>query len=269
MAVTKRIRFEILRRDNSTCTYCGAKSPDVKLVVDHVVPKALGGTDEVTNLTTACEPCNNGKASVAPDSPIAADVKAGAIEHANRLQAAYAVLVERIGLETEYADSIAPWCSFTLPDDWRITAGRWYRMGVPVEIPVYAAEIASAKFAYEHLDRFRYLCGIVWNTVSAVDGVTAEKAALAGRFMTEQQLEDYGIEYWNRGWDIGWRRAKESIPVGEFRYTEAELNGRLAEAFHDGRAAGLALSEFADNPDMREEIESLQRRYAVMLDSPR
>ena len=31
MAVSKRLRFEILRRDNHACRYCGQMAPDVKL----------------------------------------------------------------------------------------------------------------------------------------------------------------------------------------------------------------------------------------------
>ncbi|WP_075737496.1 HNH endonuclease [Streptomyces acidiscabies] len=63
MAVSKRLRYEILRRDNHTCRYCGASAPDVPLRVDHVTPVALGGTDTPDNLVAACEPCNSGKSS--------------------------------------------------------------------------------------------------------------------------------------------------------------------------------------------------------------
>lgn len=45
MSITKRMRFEVLRRDSSTCRYCGQSAPDVKLHVDHVRPAALGGDD--------------------------------------------------------------------------------------------------------------------------------------------------------------------------------------------------------------------------------
>lgn len=58
MTVSKRIRFEVLRRDNYTCRYCGGSAPDVKLTVDHVMPVALG---DPTNLVTACKDCNAGK----------------------------------------------------------------------------------------------------------------------------------------------------------------------------------------------------------------
>jgi hypothetical protein len=63
MAVSKRLRYEILRRDSYTCRYCGASAPDVPLRVDHVTPVALGGADHPSNLVTSCEDCNSGKSS--------------------------------------------------------------------------------------------------------------------------------------------------------------------------------------------------------------
>lgn len=56
------LRFEILKRDHFRCTYCGAAGRDgATLEVDHIKPKAAGGTDEPKNLTMSCESCNNGK----------------------------------------------------------------------------------------------------------------------------------------------------------------------------------------------------------------
>ena len=34
MAVSKRTRFEVLKRDNHTCQYCGAKAPNATLHVE-------------------------------------------------------------------------------------------------------------------------------------------------------------------------------------------------------------------------------------------
>jgi hypothetical protein len=59
--LSARDRFEILRRDKFTCRYCGRKSPEVKLHVDHVTPVAEGGTNHPTNLCAACSDCNLGK----------------------------------------------------------------------------------------------------------------------------------------------------------------------------------------------------------------
>lgn len=62
--VSKRIRFEVFKRDSFTCQYCGAKSPDIILCVDHIEPVKHGGTNDILNLVTSCEDCNSGKGAV-------------------------------------------------------------------------------------------------------------------------------------------------------------------------------------------------------------
>jgi hypothetical protein len=74
MAVSKRLRYEILRRDNHACRYCGATAPGVKLNVDHVIPTSLGGSDKPDNLVTACADCNSGKTSSMPNAEPVTDV---------------------------------------------------------------------------------------------------------------------------------------------------------------------------------------------------
>lgn len=57
----KLIRQEIFNRDNFTCSYCGAT--DTKLECDHIHPISKGGTNDLSNLVTACESCNRSKGS--------------------------------------------------------------------------------------------------------------------------------------------------------------------------------------------------------------
>lgn len=59
--LSKSTRFEVFKRDKFTCKYCGAKAPDVILEVDHIVPVAKGGKNNMLNLVTACKACNGGK----------------------------------------------------------------------------------------------------------------------------------------------------------------------------------------------------------------
>jgi hypothetical protein len=82
MSVSKRLRYEILRRDNHACRYCGDAAPGVKLNVDHVIPKALGGSDKPTNLVTSCAACNAGKTSSMPDAQPVEDVDQDAFRQA-------------------------------------------------------------------------------------------------------------------------------------------------------------------------------------------
>jgi endogenous inhibitor of DNA gyrase (YacG/DUF329 family) len=60
----KKLRFDILKRDNFTCQYCGRKAPNVILHVDHIIPSSKGGTNDRANLVTACQDCNLGKRDV-------------------------------------------------------------------------------------------------------------------------------------------------------------------------------------------------------------
>lgn len=55
------LRYKVLARDNFTCQYCGQYAPNVRLEVDHIVPVADGGTEDMSNLVTSCWACNQGK----------------------------------------------------------------------------------------------------------------------------------------------------------------------------------------------------------------
>ena len=62
--ISKSLRFEVFKRDSFKCQYCGAEARNVLLHIDHIKPVADGGTSELTNLITACQPCNLGKRDV-------------------------------------------------------------------------------------------------------------------------------------------------------------------------------------------------------------
>ncbi|HLA35644.1 MAG TPA: RNA-guided endonuclease IscB, partial [Rhodocyclaceae bacterium] len=52
-------REYLLEKWNRECAYCGAK--DVPLQIEHIHPKARGGSNRISNLTLACQPCNQKK----------------------------------------------------------------------------------------------------------------------------------------------------------------------------------------------------------------
>lgn len=57
-------RFAILKRDDYQCRLCGVRARTgsaVVLHVDHITPRAKGGTNDPSNLWTLCYQCNRGK----------------------------------------------------------------------------------------------------------------------------------------------------------------------------------------------------------------
>lgn len=59
--LSKKIRFEVFKRDKFTCQYCGRMAPDVVLEVDHIKPICADGGNDILNLVTSCYECNRGK----------------------------------------------------------------------------------------------------------------------------------------------------------------------------------------------------------------
>ena len=80
MPVSKRLRYEVLRRDNYTCRYCGAFAPQAVLEVDHVTPRKHGGKDAPENLVAACQDCNRGKSAALPEHWLTAEIEQTARE---------------------------------------------------------------------------------------------------------------------------------------------------------------------------------------------
>ena len=74
--VPRRFRRQVTNtflfaRDGYRCQYCGRPGAELKpreaLTRDHVVPMSRGGSNEWTNVVTACSPCNTRKANHMPD----------------------------------------------------------------------------------------------------------------------------------------------------------------------------------------------------------
>ena len=56
----KNLREFIFNKTKGRCSYCGGKAEEI----DHVVPRAKGGTNSTYNLTPACRSCNEKKSNL-------------------------------------------------------------------------------------------------------------------------------------------------------------------------------------------------------------
>ena len=171
MAVSKRTRFEVLRRDNHTCRYC--RSTDNPLTIDHVTPVALGGTDKPDNLVACCKACNAGKSSSSPDATFVAQVADDAVRWSAAMKAAYDEANVDLKKRRAYIRKFErTWSKYKaggktvdLPPTYTNTVGHWFQIEVPFEVVEYGVERAMGNDKIRNPDVFRYMCGVVWKRI--------------------------------------------------------------------------------------------------------
>lgn len=206
MAISKRMRFEILRRDDHTCQYCGEKAPAVTLHVDHVKPKTLGGSDGPDNLVAACKECNSGKSSSSLDAPMVAAISERNLDWEIKAQVLSAQLRGTLERDQEYCSEFDEmWSNAAdnsgIPAAWPFgyqgSVMRWSGMGYPIEAMDVAIETTFAASRVSPADKFQYLAGIIWRQIkeASVDLTSPAEP----RLHTDGDMQNE----WCRGYDIG------------------------------------------------------------------
>lgn len=200
MGISKRLRYEVLRRDNYTCRYCGARAPEAKITVDHVVPVALGGTDEPSNLVAACGDCNGGKTSSSPDAPMVADVAGDALRWSLAMAMAAGEMFARASGDVDARTHFEHvWARYgagprrePLPKDpgWQGTVDNLLRAGLPMAVLEECVEIAMGQRRVSAENVFRYMCGVAWRKVHEL----RERASELVRDAPDGSVEDLDLE---------------------------------------------------------------------------
>jgi hypothetical protein len=197
VAISKRLRYEILRRDNHACRYCGATSPDTNLTIDHVLPVTLGGTDDPSNLVAACTDCNAGKSAATPDAPLVADISADAIRWGQAMKEAAEFLLAEFRDRHDLHDRFtARWNEWgygpsrqpvPLPGGWRQSVDSFLAAGLPLEILFECIDRAMVAKHVTPDSTFRYMCGIAWRKVG-------ELREIAGALLEADQETDAPVQ---------------------------------------------------------------------------
>ena len=173
-ALSKSTRFEVFKRDEFTCQYCGQHPPAVVLEIDHVVAVSDGGSDEEHNLVAACRDCNRGKAA-RPLGAASIDVAAKAQLLRERMEqtAAYEALLNEDRARAEQAvDRIVAvyegaFQDWTLLDKTRPSIRRFLK-SLPEPIVIEAMELACARM--NENKAWRYFCGVCWHKIRDAEG---------------------------------------------------------------------------------------------------
>lgn len=166
--ISTRTRFEVFKRDNFTCQYCGATPPAVILHVDHIVPVSKGGSNTKTNLATSCQRCNLGKSNISLESvPQSLADQAAEIKEREKQLKAFRKIVK------DQEDRI-------IKDAWQVIhslygsecnqINRMYMASIKrflTILPLHEVTDAAEKSWQIRNDsaRFKYFCAICWRKI--------------------------------------------------------------------------------------------------------
>lgn len=153
--LSKKIRFEVFKRDKFTCQYCGRTVPEVILHVDHIHPVARGGKNDILNLITSCKDCNLGKgARELSDESVVEKQRQRLLEIADKEEQLKMMLDWRKELSqiedkeiqyiNDYIGSISDWVA---NDKGKLTIKKWLKQFKYQEI------IESIDIAFEYYYR--------------------------------------------------------------------------------------------------------------------
>lgn len=172
--ISKRRRFDVFKRDGFACQYCGRKTPEVVLEVDHIIPVSEGGENDTDNLATACFECNRGKAAKSLKAiPEPMRERAARIKEAEAQLAEYAKIMEERRARIDEQVWKIIWKLHpnrdTVPRTWVAGITKFLdRLSYP-EI-MHAADITLLKCIRDDNKEFRYFCGTCWGMIRERSG---------------------------------------------------------------------------------------------------
>lgn len=186
MAIGKKLRFEVFKRDAFRCQYCGRTPPTVTLEADHILAESKGGESHIDNLITSCMDCNQGKGAHDLEKlPETLSVKAQiAIEREEQLRAySEAMMAIRKRKEADANAVDARWSQLLdlKYDDGlkegKLTSVRMFLEHLALPDVLEAVDIAFSKVppvsGYQDEPTWKYFCGICWRRIKRARGEDA------------------------------------------------------------------------------------------------
>lgn len=173
MSISKRIRFEVFKRDGFKCAYCGDEPPKALLEVDHIQPKSKKGEDDINNLITACFDCNRGKSNITlSEVPQKLVDNMEVIEEREMQLKEYNKLLRKIKTRLQRQINkvekifIETFSSREFTGHFKRGSLKNFLKKLPISEVQEAMEIACERVTTP--DRaIKYFCGICWNKIRA------------------------------------------------------------------------------------------------------
>jgi len=179
MSISKKLRFEVFKRDGFACQYCGKSPPRVMLELDHINPKSKKGKDDINNLITACFDCNRGKGNITLKKvPNSLKINLEILKEKELQLQEYnefvAIIERRIQEEIQEIDSIynSYFDGWWLSENFCNSSLKTFLKKLPKNEVAEAMHMACSKMRgkWEPNDRtadsaIKYFCGICWNLI--------------------------------------------------------------------------------------------------------
>jgi HNH endonuclease len=233
LAIGKRLRYEILKRDGFKCRYC--HDGEVLITVDHVIPRSLGGSDDPDNLVACCDDCNAGKTSTLPGGANVSGPADDLIRWVRAMKHAAYLARDHNDAMNRYRDGFKEvW------DRWRFTADKG-----PVPLPenwghfidqfstgglpgwAWSRIVENAMSASVRGDRFKYACDLAWKSLSALQrdarAELAGDADAAWRARDTEAIVNAAVHVWQSHWMPENQRYPSSELIAKFRAQAVEL----------------------------------------------
>jgi hypothetical protein len=169
MALSKKLRFEVFKRDAFTCQYCGNNPPTVVLEIDHVLPVSKGGSDEIHNLVTSCFDCNRGKSGTELNqvpSPFYQHIET--VKERERQYKAYKALTDSIEERKmnevfEVEDIFTKEMNYHFTDKFVVSVKKFISLLPLQEVKDSMHYACSRDLSPEQT--IRYFCGVCWGKI--------------------------------------------------------------------------------------------------------
>lgn len=233
-----RTRFEVFKRDRFTCQYCGKTPPDVLLEADHIVPRAAGGSDDLTNLTTACWECNRGKADRLLEEgtePIVGRAQVDTLRERLEQAAAYTELVgEQESLVQKQSVLLnSVWAkAFNARDVdgfWTLDLGRFpdaaslrkFIRAIPIHEIVAAVDITASRFNVPTDDACRFFYKVCWRRIKGETGPIDAPGPVADPHEECNVIADHYRDRWIESLEMATRHLDR---IGDLEDQVRDLN---------------------------------------------
>lgn len=174
--ISKKLRFEVFKRDVFKCQYCGSEPSKVVLEIDHIHPVSKGGKSNIDNLITACFDCNRGKKDISLTlSPQNTAEKLYAIQEKEDQYKALMKLQKSIHarkikeankVEEVYSRHFNDW---TLTDRFKSKTVLLFISQLGVNKVIDAMESACERMHWDEDKAIKYFCGICWRKIKGED----------------------------------------------------------------------------------------------------